>query len=294
MLFKACRKKKHETKPGEILDQVISQSSSSANKCLLYKLANYKRGALILRFRVEHIMTSLIFPILFRWRFNWCLSKGWPTISGGFGARTIRHLHVQQWQRADYKSCWVLAVEIHGQQRSGYPNRSFALAARSAGQVAGSQSVLANAVSWLIGREFAARADYMRHKDPHEIGPNSATCFSNAGCWRDGGRRVFGSKCIAFGHRVQQQRIGARSHRRRGRCKSASDRQFLLAPWSTRSSSGEEHRLRGIGLFGRVSPGLERLLCKWERLQFTIGQQCRSRCTRLIRQYDIAYGCCVR
>lgn len=44
MLFKTCRKKKHETKPGEILDQVISQSSSSANKCLLYKLANYKRG----------------------------------------------------------------------------------------------------------------------------------------------------------------------------------------------------------------------------------------------------------
>lgn len=43
-LFSACRKKKHETKPGEILDQVISQSSASANKCLLYKLANYKRG----------------------------------------------------------------------------------------------------------------------------------------------------------------------------------------------------------------------------------------------------------
>lgn len=44
MLFKVCRKKKHEAKPGEILDQVISQSSSMANKCLLYKLANYKRG----------------------------------------------------------------------------------------------------------------------------------------------------------------------------------------------------------------------------------------------------------
>lgn len=44
MLFKICRKKRHETKPGEILDQVISQSSSIANKCLLYKLANYKRG----------------------------------------------------------------------------------------------------------------------------------------------------------------------------------------------------------------------------------------------------------
>lgn len=43
-LFRACRKKRHEAKPGEILDQVISQSSSSANKCLLYKLANYKRG----------------------------------------------------------------------------------------------------------------------------------------------------------------------------------------------------------------------------------------------------------
>lgn len=44
MFFKVCRKKKHEAKPGEILDQVISQSSSAANKCLLYKLANYKRG----------------------------------------------------------------------------------------------------------------------------------------------------------------------------------------------------------------------------------------------------------
>lgn len=47
MLFKICRKKKHEAKPGEILDQVISQSSSNANKCLLYKLANYKRGVFI-------------------------------------------------------------------------------------------------------------------------------------------------------------------------------------------------------------------------------------------------------
>lgn len=46
MLFKVCRKKKHEARPGEILDQVISQSSSIANKCLLYKLANYKRGKL--------------------------------------------------------------------------------------------------------------------------------------------------------------------------------------------------------------------------------------------------------
>ncbi|XP_055383290.1 uncharacterized protein LOC129613315 [Condylostylus longicornis] len=38
---KYCRKKK-QLKPGEILDQVISQSSSS--ECLLYKLADYKRG----------------------------------------------------------------------------------------------------------------------------------------------------------------------------------------------------------------------------------------------------------
>lgn len=45
MMFKrCCRKRKQETKPGEILDKVISQSSSSASKCILYKLANYKRG----------------------------------------------------------------------------------------------------------------------------------------------------------------------------------------------------------------------------------------------------------
>lgn len=43
-MWNPCRKKKHEPKPGEILDQVISQSSASASKCLLYKLANYKRG----------------------------------------------------------------------------------------------------------------------------------------------------------------------------------------------------------------------------------------------------------
>ncbi|XP_055713995.1 uncharacterized protein LOC129808214 [Phlebotomus papatasi] len=40
--WKPCRKKKPEPNPGAILDQVISQSSSSA--CLLYKLADYKRG----------------------------------------------------------------------------------------------------------------------------------------------------------------------------------------------------------------------------------------------------------
>lgn len=42
--WKPCRKKKPEPNPGAILDQVISQSSSSA--CLLYKLADYKRGKL--------------------------------------------------------------------------------------------------------------------------------------------------------------------------------------------------------------------------------------------------------
>lgn len=43
--FKKCfKKKKPELKPGEILDQVISQSSATANKCLLYKLANFKGG----------------------------------------------------------------------------------------------------------------------------------------------------------------------------------------------------------------------------------------------------------
>ena len=56
-MFKFCRKKKHETKPGEILDQVISQSSSNANKCLLYKLANYKRGN---HFNSEHLQYLIL------------------------------------------------------------------------------------------------------------------------------------------------------------------------------------------------------------------------------------------
>ncbi|XP_055912069.1 uncharacterized protein LOC129946068 [Eupeodes corollae] len=43
--FNKCfRKKEPEMKPGAILDQVISQSSATANRCLLYKLADYKRG----------------------------------------------------------------------------------------------------------------------------------------------------------------------------------------------------------------------------------------------------------
>ncbi|XP_037824937.1 uncharacterized protein LOC119613071 [Lucilia sericata] len=43
-LKKCLRKKPQEMKPGAILDAVISQSSATANKCLLYKLADYKRG----------------------------------------------------------------------------------------------------------------------------------------------------------------------------------------------------------------------------------------------------------
>nr|XP_036232016.1 uncharacterized protein LOC106625964 [Bactrocera oleae] len=43
-LKKCLRKKPEEMKPGAILDAVISQSSPTANKCLLYKLADYKRG----------------------------------------------------------------------------------------------------------------------------------------------------------------------------------------------------------------------------------------------------------
>lgn len=63
MLFKVCHKKKHEAKPGEILDQVISQSSSNANKCLLYKLANYKRGEYrvkFIRFQLENLKKILL------------------------------------------------------------------------------------------------------------------------------------------------------------------------------------------------------------------------------------------
>ncbi|XP_053678362.1 uncharacterized protein LOC128728743 [Anopheles nili] len=39
-----CRKKRKMPQGGAILDQVISQSASDSNQCLLYKMANYKRG----------------------------------------------------------------------------------------------------------------------------------------------------------------------------------------------------------------------------------------------------------
>uniref|UniRef100_A0A182RKY4 Ion transport domain-containing protein n=1 Tax=Anopheles funestus TaxID=62324 RepID=A0A182RKY4_ANOFN len=39
-----CRKKRKIPQGGAILDQVISQSASASNQCLLYKMANYKRG----------------------------------------------------------------------------------------------------------------------------------------------------------------------------------------------------------------------------------------------------------
>ncbi|ALC48690.1 iav [Drosophila busckii] len=44
LLKKCLRKKTPEMKPGAILDAVISQSNATACKCLLYKLADYKRG----------------------------------------------------------------------------------------------------------------------------------------------------------------------------------------------------------------------------------------------------------
>ncbi|XP_037932563.1 uncharacterized protein LOC119667344 [Teleopsis dalmanni] len=43
-LKKCLRKKPPEMKPGAILDAVISQSSATATKCLLYKLADFKQG----------------------------------------------------------------------------------------------------------------------------------------------------------------------------------------------------------------------------------------------------------
>ncbi|XP_055524196.1 uncharacterized protein LOC129717931 [Wyeomyia smithii] len=39
-----CRKKRKIPQGGAILDQVISQSANASNQCLLYKMANYKRG----------------------------------------------------------------------------------------------------------------------------------------------------------------------------------------------------------------------------------------------------------
>ncbi|XP_035782462.1 uncharacterized protein LOC118461347 [Anopheles albimanus] len=43
-LLRYCRKKRKTPQGGAILDQVISQSASASNQCLLYKMANYKRG----------------------------------------------------------------------------------------------------------------------------------------------------------------------------------------------------------------------------------------------------------
>uniref|UniRef100_A0A182VM45 Ion transport domain-containing protein n=1 Tax=Anopheles merus TaxID=30066 RepID=A0A182VM45_ANOME len=42
--LRLCRKKRKLPQGGAILDQVISQSASASNQCLLYKMANYKRG----------------------------------------------------------------------------------------------------------------------------------------------------------------------------------------------------------------------------------------------------------
>ncbi|KFB42555.1 AGAP000413-PA-like protein [Anopheles sinensis] len=42
--LRLCRKKRKIPQGGAILDQVISQSASASNQCLLYKMANYKRG----------------------------------------------------------------------------------------------------------------------------------------------------------------------------------------------------------------------------------------------------------
>jgi hypothetical protein len=43
-LKKFFRRRKPLEQGGAILDRVISQSTSAATTCLLYKLANYKRG----------------------------------------------------------------------------------------------------------------------------------------------------------------------------------------------------------------------------------------------------------
>ncbi|XP_058063684.1 uncharacterized protein LOC131213624 [Anopheles bellator] len=43
-MLRYCRKKRKTPQGGAILDQVISQSASASNQCLLYKMANYKRG----------------------------------------------------------------------------------------------------------------------------------------------------------------------------------------------------------------------------------------------------------
>lgn len=42
---KFLKKKSQVSKGGAILDQVFAESAAPDNKCLLYKLANYKGGA---------------------------------------------------------------------------------------------------------------------------------------------------------------------------------------------------------------------------------------------------------
>lgn len=63
LLKKCLRKKAPEMKPGAILDAVISQSSATACKCLLYKLADYKRGK-YLPPRVEGVAVPQLHPSL--------------------------------------------------------------------------------------------------------------------------------------------------------------------------------------------------------------------------------------
>ncbi len=63
-IFKAFRKKKHAPQGGAILDQVISESCSAANKILLYKLANYKLGeCYITSFRFENYVEMENFQV---------------------------------------------------------------------------------------------------------------------------------------------------------------------------------------------------------------------------------------
>lgn len=98
LLKKCLRKKAPEMKPGAILDAVISQSSATACKCLLYKLADYKRGKYPLS--RGKVLLYLNCNLRFRWRPYRCHQYGRFDCRGAIDTGTVRGVHVQRWQGA--------------------------------------------------------------------------------------------------------------------------------------------------------------------------------------------------
>lgn len=119
-MFKSCRKKKPELNPGAILDQVISQSSRS--ECLLYKLADYKRGGDLIDaintqglVAVEQLLKEQFGMFLYnngkgqiinraeylRWKFS-----GNKEVRIPIEASLSPHDPLGKWQ--DHKACWQM------------------------------------------------------------------------------------------------------------------------------------------------------------------------------------------